>query len=245
MVPARPIERHLDSTTIQRVRIAELSSRSATSVPSIKFYLREGLLPPGEATGRNQADYSEAHVRRLRLIRALIDVGGLSVAAAREVIAAVDTPDLPGHALLGAASYTITRQVRRDIDDPLWRAARGEVLALVRELGWYVEDGSPGIDLAADAVAAMRALGDDDLVADMRTYARAASEIAAKEVDVVIRRQDPARMVEGVVVGTILGEALFNALRRLAHQDASARQLLTPDQIAALSCGEQDKKPLA
>lgn len=30
-------------------------------------------------------------------------------------------------------------------------------------------------------------------------------------------------MVESVVIGTVLGEAVFSALRRLAHVDASAR----------------------
>lgn len=242
MLLAGPIARDLDSTTIQSVRIAELSSRSGTTVPSIKFYLREGLLPPGEATGRNQADYSETHLHRLRLIRALIDIGGLSVAAAREVIAAVDTPDLPGHYLLGAASYPITRQARRDADDPGWRAARQEVLALIRELGWYVDPDAPGIDLAADAIAAMRALGQADLVTCLPTYARAAAEVAVEEVGAVVNRENPGRMVEGVVIGTILGEALFNALRRLAHQDASARRLMTPEQLAVLADGECDQK---
>ena len=35
------------------MRIAELSTRSGTSIPTIKYYLREGLLPAGTATGRN------------------------------------------------------------------------------------------------------------------------------------------------------------------------------------------------
>ena len=39
-------------------------------------------------------------------------------------------------------------------------------------------------------------------------------------------------MVEGVVTGTIIGEALFNALRRMGHEDASARRLLTEEEIA-------------
>src|SRR5678816_76704 len=89
------LARRTDSATVHLVRIAELSSKSGTSIPSIKFYLREGLLPAGSPTGKNQAEYAEAHVRRLRLIRALIDVGGLTVAAAREVLSAVDTTDLP------------------------------------------------------------------------------------------------------------------------------------------------------
>jgi len=207
------------------VRIAELSSRSGTSVPSIKYYLREGLLPPGTPTGRNQADYDDAHLRRLRLIRALVDVGGLSIAAARAVLAAVETPDLPGHHLLGVAHGALDRPHRRDPADPAWKDARSEVMALVRERGWRVSDDSPALDNAADAIAAMRALDQDDLVTLLDTYADAAERIAERELEVVIARRDPARMVEGVVTGTILGEALLTALRRLAEQAASARRL--------------------
>src|SRR3954469_3247740 len=85
------------------VRIAELSRRSGVSVPTIKFYLREGLLPPGTPTGRNQASYDGAHERRLRLLRALVEVGGLSTAALRQVLLAVDAPVAAVPALLGGA----------------------------------------------------------------------------------------------------------------------------------------------
>src|SRR5262245_36454982 len=111
--------------------IAELSGRSGTSIPSIKYYLREGLLPTGNATGRNQAEYDEAHLHRLRLIRALLDVGGLSIAAVRDVLTAVDTPDLPGHHLLGAAHCAIAPPApRRDTADTGWQSARAEMAAL-------------------------------------------------------------------------------------------------------------------
>lgn len=213
------------------MRIAELSRRTATTIASIKFYLREGLLPAGAATGRNQAEYGEAHVHRLRLIRALIDVGGLSVAAARDVLAAVDTPDLPGHFLLGAAHGSLVRPTRRDPQDESWRAARDEVVALVRRRGWYVDDDCPDLDHAADAVAAFRSLGQDDLLEILDTYADAAEMVAAREVDAVIARREPARMVEGVVTGTILGERVLNALRRLAQQDASARRLAAGENL--------------
>jgi DNA-binding transcriptional MerR regulator len=207
------------------VRIAELSRRSGTSIPSIKFYLREGLLPAGTATGRNQAEYDNSHVRRLRLIRALIDVGGLSVTAAREVLAAVNTPDVPGHHLLGLAHHSVERPARRDPESATWRDARAEVQALIADRGWYVDADSPNIDRAADAIAALRDLGQDDLLVLVPRYADAAERIAGHEVDAVVARGEPARMVEGVVVGTILGEALLNALRKLAQQDASARRL--------------------
>ena len=207
------------------MRIAELSRRSGTSIPSIKFYLREGLLPAGTPTGRNQAEYAEVHVKRLRLIRALIDVGGVSVAAARDVLAAVDAAELPDFDLLGVAHYALDRPFRRDRDDPVWQAARDEVLGLVRERGWAIEEESPNLDRAADAIAAMRALGQEDLLRCLPAYTDAAEQIATEEVATVLARGEPARMVEAVVTGTILGEALLNAMRRLAQQNAAARLL--------------------
>ena len=206
------------------MRIAELSSRSGTSIPSIKFYLREGLLPPGTPTGRNQAEYAEAHVKRLRLIRALIDVGGLTVASAREVLNAVDTADVPDFQLMGVAHYALDRPGRRDRESKGWQQARQQVMDAVRARGWQVEDESPNFDRAADAVAAMRELEQDDLLALLPAYAEAAERIAGQEVDLVIARGEPARMVEGVVTGTILGEALLSAMRRLAQQHAAAER---------------------
>jgi DNA-binding transcriptional MerR regulator len=210
------------------MRIGELSRRSGVSLPTIKYYLREGLLSPGTATAANQAEYGDAHLRRLRLIRALIDVGRLSVGGAREVLSAVDAGDLPPHYLLGVAQDAVTRPRRAATGDPAWVAARAEVDTLVRRRGWLVEPGSPGLDQAADAIRALRALGQDDLLGCVETYADAAELVAARELEAVVARRDPVGMVEGVVTGTVLGEALLTALRLLAQQDASARRLGSP-----------------
>jgi len=210
------------------VRIAELSRRSGTSIPSIKYYVREDLLPAGTATGRNQAEYGDDHLRRLRLIRALIDVGGLSVAAARQVLVAVDNPEIPGHSLLGVAHQSLHRPVRRDRGDPQWQAARAEVVALAERRDWMIDPESDGIDDAADAIAALRALGQDDLLTFIDTYAEASEMVAAGELDAVVARAEPLPMVEGVITGTILGGALLTALRLLAQQDASCRRLGPP-----------------
>ena len=68
------------------MRISELSARSGITVPTIKFYLRDGLLAPGSPRAVNQADYGEPHLHRLRLIRALSEIGGLRLREIRGVL---------------------------------------------------------------------------------------------------------------------------------------------------------------
>ena len=205
--------------------MGELSRRSGVPIPTIKFYLREGLLPPGVATAANQADYDEEHLRRLKLIRALIDVGGVTVAGAREVVAALGTHAADPLDLLGAAQTAVEPRHRPDRDTPQWRAARERVTELIAERRWLIHPGSPAIDLVADAIAAADSLGVVEILDKLSVYADTADQLAAVEVRAVLDRPDPASRMELVVLGTVLGEALFSALRLLAHQHESARQL--------------------
>lgn len=207
------------------MRVGELSRRSGVAIPTIKYYLREGLLAPGVATAANQADYTEEHVRRLRLIRALIDVGGVSVAGARDVVGALEADETDPLQLLGDAQTAIAPKHRPGRETPEWQAARERVIALVTAREWLVPRDSAAIDLVADALAAGGHLGVAELCRNLDRYADAAVQVAAMEVRDVIDRGDPASRMELVVLGTILGEALFSSLRMLAHQHESARQL--------------------
>jgi DNA-binding transcriptional MerR regulator len=207
------------------MRIGELSQRSGVAIPTVKYYLREGLLQAGAATATNQASYGEEHLRRLRLIRALIDVGGVSVAAARGVIDALARDDLEPHDLLGVAHDTVIPRRTPDRGNPEWAAARAEATALVARRGWLVDPECGPLDLVADALSAMRSLEVTELLDRVDEYADRAQELAHVEVASVIARDDPARRLELVVLGTVLGEALFAALRLLAHQHESAVQL--------------------
>jgi DNA-binding transcriptional MerR regulator len=96
------------------MRISELSSRTGVPVATVKFYLREDLLHPGVRTAATQARYDESHEARLRLIRALLGPGGLSVAAAHRVIQAVEEPPDSVHELLGVAANAVARPSVQD-----------------------------------------------------------------------------------------------------------------------------------
>ncbi|GAA0573980.1 MerR family transcriptional regulator [Paractinoplanes ferrugineus] len=207
------------------MRVGELSRRSGVPIPTIKYYLREGLLAPGVAVASNQADYGEEHLRRLLLVRALIDVGGVSVAGAREVVGALTAYADDPLELLGVAQSSVAPRHQPDRATPEWLAARGRVTELVAERGWLVEAWSPEMDQVADALAAGGSLGVPELSEKLGEYADTAASLAAVEVGMVLARPDPAARMELVVLGTVLGEALFSALRMLAHQHESKRQL--------------------
>jgi DNA-binding transcriptional MerR regulator len=204
------------------VRIGELSRRSGVSVATIKFYVREGLLPPGELTSPNQASYDSGHERRLKLIRALLDVGGLSLSAIGDVLRTIDDPAQPVHKVLGVAAKGITAlegsEPGPELDD-----AREEVAELLERRGWRVEARSPAGEALAGVLAALRRAGHGGFCELLDDYASAAEPVARADLDYVGRRVAREDLVESVVVGTVLGEAMFGALRRLAHVDASAR----------------------
>jgi hypothetical protein len=72
----------------------------------------EGLLPPGEVVGATRSRYDGSHLRQLRLIRALVEAGGLSLARVRGVLAAIGEESLALHDVLGAAHSAWSRRRR-------------------------------------------------------------------------------------------------------------------------------------
>ena len=75
------------------MRMSELLQRSGMPLATVKYYLREGLLAPGEVLGATQADYGQEHVRRLAMIRALTEVVGLPLSGVRTILGLIDQPD--------------------------------------------------------------------------------------------------------------------------------------------------------
>ncbi|WP_017606741.1 MerR family transcriptional regulator [Nocardiopsis alkaliphila] len=205
------------------MRISELSERSGVSVASIKYYLREGLLHRGERTSPNQARYDESHLHRLRLIGALTDVGGMSVAATRELLAMIDgerRPELQD--LMGSTLKRIDAQGghRPDVEE----ADLAEADALTRRHGWYVHAGSPLREELARVITAFHRSG-FELDRDwLDGYAEAAEQAARRDHDLVSDTDDLDEILKIVVVGTVLGERLLATLRRLAQASEAQRR---------------------
>lgn len=204
------------------MRIAELSQRSGVAVPTIKYYLREGLLPPGELTSPNQAHYGDAHVRRLRLVRALLDLGRMPIVAIKELLAQVDGANPDIHNVLGSALVHTSAAAGTE-DAAQSSAARRRVAALIEDRGWRVGPDAPARALVADVLVAFEQLGIADAEFMLERYADAAERIAVTDLEFIRRRGTPAEVLHSAVIGTVLGESLLNALRRLAQEHESAK----------------------
>lgn len=183
----------------------------------MKYYQREGLLPEGEKSAPNQTSYDQNHVQRVRLIRALLGTGGLSIAATKSVIAALDTAPLPE--VFGVAQHAMSAP--RPNEGEARPASKNQVLALARAQGWRITESNPGIEAAARALDGLHAIGFDAPDAYLSAYATAAATTAAADLQALASLPTPEQQAELMVVGTVLGDPLFAALRRLAQQDAT------------------------
>jgi DNA-binding transcriptional MerR regulator len=200
------------------MQMAELSRASGVTVATVKYYLREGLLPPGVATSATRATYDEGHLRRLRLIRALVEVGHLRLDTVREILAVVDGDGGDLHHTVGAAHTALAPDVAAS------ERATQAVDRLLRRRRWRVQADSTNRQALAVALDALERVGFVVDQATLDAYADAAATVARVDVDSV-PTDTAEHAVEHVVVGTVLYEPVLLALRRLAQEDASSRRL--------------------
>jgi DNA-binding transcriptional MerR regulator len=212
--------------------MAELSRRSRVPVATIKYYLREGLLPPGKATAATRAEYGAEHLRRLRLIRALIEIGEIPVAAVRHILARVDDESVTLHEMFGAVQYSLGPQPSRLELDADGQAAARDVDELIAEMGWKITPDAPARALLASTLAALRRAG-APRGPELPVYAAAMAALAAREVASVdpdkagttaAEEKSRVRLAESAVAGMVLYERVLVAIHRLAQEDASARR---------------------
>ncbi|NML51801.1 MerR family transcriptional regulator [Streptomyces sp. R302] len=225
------------------MKVSELSRRTGVQVPLIKYYLREGMLPPGRATAANQADYGEDHVRRLRLIRTLIGTRGLSAGATKEILDAITAGQEDLHQVLGivlgvrpakgaepepAPDPHPHPHPHPDPDsDPAAADSAPEGLAEARDLidamGWDVSPGNPATRTLAEVLAAFDHLGAGIDGRTLLPYARLADGMAELDLRQLDGEGDPLAQAERAVLVTVLLEPALLALRRLAQEDKSSR----------------------
>ncbi len=199
------------------MRISELGEATGVPVHTLKYYLREGILMPGRTVSRTRADYGPEHVERVRLVRALVEQGGVGIAGVRAILEALDAPPPSRHDLLGVAACAMPTTGADHPVDP-------EAVAVVDGLGWHVAPDSPAIRSLSAALSAADAAGVGLSPALLRDYAQAVRGVAEVDLGVAERTTSPEQALRTVVIGTVMLDPVLVALRRVAQEAVSAQR---------------------
>jgi len=208
------------------LRIGELAEASGVPVPTIKHYLREGLLPEPMRTSRNMAYYPAEFVERIRLIKQLQEERFMPLRAIKSVLdedperarALVELEDrIVDRALAGERTRTSATEVRERYGVPK------EVLDRLAELDVLSPNSrgySPSDVKIIEAISRFRAGGYDEeigfTVYDTLRYKDALEALVREEVGMVMDRLagevPPERVVEMLETGAQPLQDLIAAL---------------------------------
>jgi DNA-binding transcriptional MerR regulator len=202
------------------VRISALVERTGVPLATLKYYLREGLLQQGLSTGATQADYTEDHVHRLQVIKALTSASGLPLQKVKLVLSLIDDPGSDLFSALGQAVAALPPY--RDETAPEHPRAR----ALLERIGQLYDPAYAATAQLEHALEAAEEAGIGMSDERLEVYARQIRGIA--EYDLQRMGSSELSPVEYAVLGTALYEPVLLAMRRLAHQDIAAKRLGGP-----------------
>ena len=167
-------------------------------------------------TGPRRAEYDEAHVRRLRILRALREVGSAPVAALQVIVDAVEDDSRPMHDVLCQISDELSPPL--PVDGPE-QAAAPQVNAVIAGVGWT--------GVRKDAAARLRLAELVQLVSDelltvdagiLAYYAQLADELCRTELALIDRTKDRQGTLEDMLVGEAVFGEVLTLLRRLGHE---------------------------
>lgn len=142
----------------------ELETRTGVGRETIRFYIREGLLPEPDRASRNSASYSDEHVTRVRAIKRLQEERFLPLAVIRTLLDGDDAQRWLEPQAFPQLDSLLTARLDHD-------AARQSVAAVLAQTGHepddlaeMVECGAISVDAAgmisARDAAIVRVLGD-------------------------------------------------------------------------------------
>ena len=207
------------------MRVSELVARTGVPLATVKYYLREGLLMPGEATSATQARYGEEHVQRLGLVKALAGAG-LPIPRIREILRLVDHPDGSLFDVLGQAIAQLPPYLDTPADDiDEFPRAR----AVLERLGQVYDPRYVAVGQLERALAALEEADIPMTEERLDAYGRHVRGIA--EIDIGLMPTASAEdAIRYAVLGTAVYEPVIAAMRRLAHQDVAQKRLRNPEE---------------
>ena len=196
------------------LKMSGLVEASGVPAPTIKHYLREGLLPEPVKTSRNMAWYQPETVERIRLIKRLQEERYMPLKAIRALL---EEDPSQAETMLEVEDRILERalareQTRTSATDVEKYGVPKKVLDRLAEIGILTPNSrgySPSDVTIIEAMSRFRAGGYDEQIGftvyDTLRYKHALEALVKEEVDVLMDRLDgempPERAVELIEAG--------------------------------------------
>lgn len=224
------------------MKMKELEARTGLGRETIRYYIREGLLPEPEKPRRNVAIYSEDHVGRIQLIRKLKDERFLPLGVIRDLLESpaqgrIDTPNLVGLEFLLAARLGANADEARPVKELIETTSLdGADITVLADDGLItIRDEPEGPTLSGqDARIAMLwgeikdagfGRGIEYSAHEVKRYKDAAEYLADQEVEHFYDRIPGTRSTEDAAVLAERGLALVEQMFSLLHTKAILKRV--------------------
>jgi DNA-binding transcriptional MerR regulator len=203
------------------VRISELCDRASVPIATVEYYQREHLIDlPSEKHG-----YRPQDVRRLRLVRVLVEVGGLTPREVRTLFKDMsDTGGTP-HKTFGLVLRTL--EGADAVADADAAPVDDEAVALARRLaerhGWRMDAQAANWAGLVKLLRTLLWLDAANAEGVVEAYASAAERITDAELRVMGLYADEEALIERLVLWTVFGDPLMASLHRISRLHGSQR----------------------
>lgn len=202
------------------MQLHELSQRSGVTPASIKYYLREGLLPPGEAVHATRAEYSASHLERLELIQALRRIVGLNIGQISGLVKMADD---------GGPRLDLLAAVQRVVLDlgnyttAIGGEAAEATAAVVRLRGWPDSPSDARNALTAH-LELMAGLKIPVSATVLEAYSKAMDDVAGIDIAATTAPESTDRLILTAAVGMHMHSQLLLKLLALAQASHAIRR---------------------
>jgi DNA-binding transcriptional MerR regulator len=211
------------------VKMAAFAKLAGVPAPTIKFYIREGLLPPPQRRGGNTVLYDAALVPRVRAIKELQRRLKLPLKVVREVLDVVEGGELSSSVVVEATvARVLAERAPRDritraqvleqgvSEDDLKMCSRLDLLSEEDPTGYEGEDAALTRVLGQARRAGLTVETLPPRV--LQAYVRAVSALVRAELDLfrhgVLPRAGEEDLIRLTEAAAILSERLVVVLRR-------------------------------
>jgi DNA-binding transcriptional MerR regulator len=224
------------------MKMKELEERTGIGRETIRFYIREGLLPEPEKPQRNVAIYSQDHINRIQIIKKLQDERFLPLGVIKTVldhpsVYQEDNPSLAGLEFLLAARLGANSSEKQSVAELIEATSLTE-----EEFNVLIKDGlveivrHGGVDcLEGQDIQIARIWGEikdagfDPLQGydegDVNRYVAAAEMLAEQEVEHFYERVPPSQSTDDAAALAETGIALVEQLFSILHGKAILRRI--------------------